>query len=117
MYSVFSVITGTEPKEPKPNLLSSMFSEEPIGPYFSDNLISVKTAEPNRSVSVNRMPKLTAEVTPGVPPARNKGVQGRTLRECSRGCWESRRGRPEGSTAVGRARVTAGSVQPSGLAV
>jgi hypothetical protein len=44
---VFSAITEIKPKESNPNLLGSTFSEEPIGPYFLDNRISVKTEEPN----------------------------------------------------------------------
>jgi hypothetical protein len=44
---VFSAITEIKPKESNPNLLGSTFSEEPIGPYFLDNRISVKNEEPN----------------------------------------------------------------------
>jgi hypothetical protein len=45
--SVSSVRIETEPNWPKPNLLGSSFSKEPIGQWNLDNRISLTTEEQN----------------------------------------------------------------------
>jgi hypothetical protein len=57
-FRFLSVRTETEPNYPKPKSLGSEFSEEPIGSRFTGNRINRITEEPNRSVSVNRTPRV-----------------------------------------------------------
>jgi hypothetical protein len=60
-----SVRTETEPNYLKPKSLGSEFYEEPISSRFAGNRINRITKEPNRSVSVNRMPRVSRH-----PPLR-----------------------------------------------